>query len=113
MKIDPNLPLQLHQELVLCEDGSIFLFDGASTSQAALGDEESHFKKFCRSLDPNTCFISALIPNDADRDVFFRAREVAGEVGIHMQATVDTPESHRRLWENYKRAKHYSQTIEH
>jgi hypothetical protein len=73
-----------------------------------LGDEASAFRKFCRTLDPNKCFIVALIPDDADHDTFFRAREVANEVGLHMQAPVDTPERHRRLWESYRQMKQFS-----
>lgn len=108
MRIDPNQPVDYHQECVCCEGGKILLFDGTSTEISELGLTESAFGEFCRSLDPNKCFIVAFIPNDADREVFFRAREVARDVGIHMQATIDTAERHRALWENYKTMKQYS-----
>jgi hypothetical protein len=105
MKIDPNQPINYRQESVLCENGQVFLYDGSSTPLAELGHDESAFRKFCQSLDPNKCFIAALIPNDADRDVFFRAREVARSESLHLQATIDTPKRHRQMWENYKLVK--------
>lgn len=105
MKIDPNQPVEFRQECVLCEDGQVVLFDDSRTPEAELDREESAFQKFCRSLDPNKCFISAFIPNDSDKGVFFKAREVALSVGLHMQATVDTPERHRTLWDRYQTMK--------
>jgi hypothetical protein len=109
MKIEPNHTVDFRQECVLCEEGKVFLFDDSNTGIADLGAEDSSFRKFCQSLDPNRCFILALIPNDDDKEVFFKARRVADEVGLYVQATVDTPESHRALWESYKHMKKYPQ----
>ncbi|HET6978681.1 MAG TPA: hypothetical protein VFI24_20285 [Pyrinomonadaceae bacterium] len=109
MKIEPNHTVDFRQECVLCEEGKVFLFDNSNTGIADLSAEDSSFRKFCQSLDPNRCFILALIPNDNDKEVFFEARQVADEVGLHIQATVDTPERHRALWENYKNMKQYPQ----
>src|SRR2546423_1070286 len=108
MKVDPNQPVDFRQEAVLCERGGVVLHDGTSTPASEVEDEESAFKRFCRSLDPNKCFIVAFIPDDADRHVFFAAREAARGLGLHMQATVDTPERLRALWETYKTMKQYS-----
>ncbi len=105
MKIDPNLAVDMHTEYVLCERGQVSLHDGSATARAELGQETSAFTKFCRSLDPNKCFIVALIPEETDKQVFFRAREVASELGIHMQAPVDTPERLRSQWEAYRQMK--------
>ena len=102
MKIDPNLPIGLAQELVLCEDGRVVLHDGSSTALAQLADEAASFLRFCRALDPNRNFLVALIPDDRDRPVYFRAREVAREAGLHMQAPVDTPERHHAMWKTYR-----------
>ena len=108
MKVDPNQPVDFRQEAVLCERGGVVLHDGASTPASEVEEEESAFKRFCRSLDPNKCFIVAFIPDDADRHVFFAARESARSMGLHMQATVDTPERLRALWETYKTMKQYA-----
>lgn len=108
MKIDPNQPVDFRQEAVLCERGDVVLHDGARTPAAQAGEEAGAFKRFCRTLDPNKCFVVAFIPDDADRHVFFAAREAANEVGLHMQATVDTPERLRALWENYRTMKQYA-----
>lgn len=112
MQVDPNQPLNYRQECILCEDGKVILHDGSSTSLAELEHETSAFKQFCHSLDPNKCFIVAFIPNDADKNVFFRAREVAGEIGLHMQAPVDFPEKHRSQWEMYTKMKRYADVDE-
>lgn len=112
MKVDPNQPIEFTAECVLCEGGQVMLYDGSGAPLEQLGQEGNAFKKFCQSLDPNKCFIMGIIPDDADRDVFFRAREVASEIGLHMQALVDTPENHRSRWESYKKMKHYSDTRE-
>ena len=112
MKVDPNQPVDFRQECVLCEHDRVSLHDGSTTPRAELGNEESPFLIFCRSLDPNKCYIAAFIPDSADTEVFFRAREVAAGAGIHMQATVDTPERHRLMWERYKQMKQYPEAAE-
>ncbi|NUN98721.1 MAG: hypothetical protein HUU16_21405 [Candidatus Omnitrophica bacterium] len=43
----------------------------------------------------------ALIPDDKDHPVYFKARDVARGIGVHMQAPVETPEAKKRLWETY------------
>ncbi len=105
MKIDPNLPVDMHSELILCEGGKIVLHDGTAAAQAELDREGGPFLRFCGALDPNRCFLVALILDDADKTVFFKAREVAGEKGIHVQAPVDTPARLRAQWDAYLRLK--------
>ncbi len=112
MKIEPNGYIGQHAEYVLCEVGQVVLHDGARVPIAELGSGENAFTQLCRSIDPNKCFIVAIIPNDADRDVFFKAREVASGAGIHMQATVDTPERLRGTWESYRESKRLRSALE-
>jgi hypothetical protein len=107
MKVDPNQPIEFQMECVLCEGGKVILADDSCTPLPQLINEHSAFKKFCQSLDPNKCFIAAIIPDDTDNDVFFKAREVANEIGLHMQALVDTPENHRKQWRYYKESKRF------
>ncbi len=107
MKIEPNGYIGQQAEYVLCEVGQVVLHDGARVPMADLGIGENAFTQLCRSIDPNKCFIVAIIPNDSDRDVFFKAREAASGAGVHMQATVDTPERLRGTWENYKESKRH------
>ncbi|BCG62929.1 MAG: hypothetical protein methR_P0608 [Methyloprofundus sp.] len=101
MNIDPNISIEHQSAYVLCEQGKVLLHNGSSISQLTLQDENSAFIHFCRSLNPNKCFISALIPDDADKNVFFKARDVAHAEGIHMQANVDRPEQLRKVWGDY------------
>jgi hypothetical protein len=105
MKIDPNSAVEMRTEYVLCEGGRVLLHDGSSTARDELGTAGNGFDAFCRSLDPNKCFIVALIPDDGDRAVYFRAREIASGIGIHMQAPVETPLRLRSQWDNYCRMK--------
>ncbi len=105
MKIDPNQTIESHPEYVLCEKGCVVLASEQTTQHAALAQPGSAFTTFCESLDPNRCFIIALIPDDADRDVFFTAREIAQDIGVHMQAIVEKPEIQRRRWAAYLQAK--------
>ena len=107
MKVDPNQPVDYQAECLLFDMGEVVLHDDSRTPRALLEDEESAFQQYCRSLDPNKCFLMAIIPHDADRDVFFEAREVAARLGLHMQAMVDTPESHRSRWQVYKKSKEF------
>lgn len=107
MKIDPNTDIERGHEMVLCEGGSIRLFSGERTSVADLGSSKSAFQAFCRSLDPNKSFIVALVPEDADRPVFFKARDVSRTFGIHMQAPIDTAESARATWADYVQSKQH------
>jgi hypothetical protein len=112
MKVDPNQPIEFQAEWVLCEGGKVILADDSNTPLPQLIDEHSAFKKFCQSLDPNKFFITAIITDDANNNVFFKAREVANEIGLHMQALVDTPENHRRQWKYYKESKRYAKIEE-
>lgn len=106
MKIDPNRPVNLIQVCVLCADGQVVLHDGKTSPPDELDREGSAFRELLRKLDPNRHYITAFILDDADRDVFFRAREVARQSGgRHMQATVETPDRQRSLWESYKTMK--------
>ena len=105
MKVDPNQPIEFSAECILCEAGYVELYDGARTPLAQLGDESSVFYSFCQSLDPNKCMLTAVIPDDSGKAVFFKAREIANQIGLYMQALVDTPERHRTRWESYKKVK--------
>lgn len=105
MKIDPNSDIERDSVLVLCEEGAVLLHTGRKTTMDKLDQASSAFQVFCRGLDPNKCFIVALIPEDSDREVFFKAREVCRSVGVHIQAPVDTAESHRALWADYVESK--------
>jgi hypothetical protein len=105
MKIDPNQPILLIRECVLCQDGRVLLHDGRSTPEADLDHEGNAFRDFCGSVDPNRAFIAAFIPEDTDREVFFRARNVALQMGRHMQSTVETPEQQIKHWAHYVAAK--------
>jgi hypothetical protein len=112
MKIDPNLPVQLVQECVLCESGRIVLHDGGSTMETDLGRDDSAFHSFCATVDPNRAYITAFIPYDGDRALFFRAREVARRLGRHMQATVETAERQSSLWRSYVAMKWTAKTAD-
>jgi hypothetical protein len=105
MKVDPNRDVGMTQEYILCEGGRVVLHDGSSTERSQLSAEDSAFQKFCSTLDPNRCFIVALIPDDADRSVFYRARELAAQRHIHMQSPVDTKEHLMGLWRRYRQMK--------
>jgi hypothetical protein len=104
MLIDPNHPIGQQVEYVLIEPDRIELPNGTHVDVTGLDDDKSQFHQFCRSLDPNRCFIQALIPDDTAKSVFFKARDCAAVLGIHMQALVDTPERHRQTWQNYRLA---------
>ena len=101
MKVEPNLAVGMHEEYVLCEAHSICTYDGKHTSAAAISDPGSALMQFFNSLDPNKAFVVALIPDDANRELFFTARDVAQSCGLHMQATVERPEQYVNIWQNY------------
>lgn len=105
MKIDPNRAVGMEQECVLCESGFVVLHDGARSSLEELERNDSAFRRFCGTIDPNRCYLLALIPDDRDREVFFRARDVARRMGIHMQATVEKPEELAARWQQYRELK--------
>lgn len=105
MKIDPNQAVNFRAEMILCEGGQVALPGGETTRESELADPASAFHRWCAQLDPNQCFIQALIPADADRSVFFRARDVAEQIGVHMQAPVDTAQRLRTIWREYVRMK--------
>ncbi|MFH1861797.1 MAG: hypothetical protein ABH878_03195 [bacterium] len=105
MKVDPNEPINKKVEHVLCRQGSVHTYDGSSTPAAQLNSESNAFKAFCQSLDPNTCFIIAIVPDHADDELFFKARDVARQIPIHMQAGIERPEDAMTIWEHYKRRK--------
>lgn len=105
MKIDPNRDIELSHELVLCQSGAVVLHTGERTALGDLERADSPFQRFCRGIDPNRCFIVALVPEDSDRAVFFRARDLAQAMGVHMQAPIDTPENARQSWAQYVESK--------
>jgi hypothetical protein len=100
VKVDPNQAVDLQQEFILCAEGCVACHDGSRTPLADL-DGANAFRDFCSSLDPNKCYIVALLTSEADREVYFRARDVARRLGVHMQAPVETPERVREMWEAY------------
>ncbi len=105
MKIDPNQPIELTVEHILCEGGRVLMHDGSSTPASELDSAGSALQAFCRTIDPNRCFIEAYVPADSDRDVFFRARDAARGIGVHMQAPVERAEVQRERWKSYCRLK--------
>lgn len=107
MKIDPNSDVDRSHEMVLCERGHVRLHTGEQTPASELGRESSAFQRFCRALDPNRTWILALVPDDADRPVFFRAREACRPIGIHIQAPVETAEAMRTTWNEYLSSKRF------
>lgn len=106
MKIDPNEIIGREVEYVLCQSGQILLYDDSATTARDLVKEGNAFKSFCQSLDPNRCFIIALVLDHVDDELFFAAREVAREVGIHMQSSIEKRDIALSQWEWYKRSKH-------
>lgn len=110
MKVDPNQAVNLHHEVVLCEGEGVTVPGGEHTAHDALSDPDSPFGRFCRTLDPNRCYLVALVPDDADRVAYFRAREAARAAGIHMQAPVETPETLRSIWEAYLQSRRAAAT---
>lgn len=101
MKIDPNQAVNLRAIHVLCRGGAIHLPDGRSVPASALAAENA-FAELCRSLDPNTSYIAAFLPDHGDADTFYRARDVAGANKVHMQATVERAEFQLERWNHYK-----------
>jgi hypothetical protein len=105
MKVDPNQPVDVAHVSVLCHLGALVLFDDSRTPLAELDKPESPFQRFLQTLDPNRHFIQAYVPDDADRATFFRARDVAKASGIHMQASLDSPEALWQMWIRYQKMK--------
>jgi hypothetical protein len=103
MIVEPNSPIDYVQECVLCEEGAVLTADGRITPLDDIDRDGTGFKDLCKSMDPNKGFIMAFVPKDTDRPVFFRAREVARSIGIHMQGTLEQPDTQRLQWETYKR----------
>jgi hypothetical protein len=109
MKVDPNKSVNTSYELVLCERGAIRCFDGSVTVMEDLDTPHLAFRELIKSLDPNKTFILALLPEEADRPVYFAARDVSQSCGVGMQAEVETPERCHALWESYCRTKQREQ----
>ena len=102
MKVDPNTSIQMEQEHVLCRIDGVELFTGEIVPVEDLDNPAGLFKKFCDSLDPNICFISAFVPDRAADEVFYKATEIAMKNGIHMQSNIIKPEVQENRWHNYK-----------
>jgi hypothetical protein len=113
VKVEPNLAVGMIQEYVLLERGAILTFDGGRTTAADVGNPRSAFARFVASLDPNRCFIIALIPDDSDRDLYFAARDVASAAGMHMQAPVERVSQQRQVWDHYLVSKRSASAGEH
>ena len=101
MIVEPNSPIDYVQEYILCEEGAVQTVDGRITPLDDIDRDGSGFKELCKGMDPNKGFIIALVPKDEDRPVFFRAREVARDIGLHMQGTLERPDTQRVQWETY------------
>lgn len=116
MRVDPNVSL-MKTEYILCNGGRIELYDGSISHSNELAETSSSFRKFCESLDPNECFIVALVPSlqdkndpnyDIDRELFMAAREAAKSIGIYMQSnSIDSVNAVWGTWENYKKMKQF------
>jgi hypothetical protein len=106
MRVEPySVPMLV--EFIWCENGRVELYDGSSTPTESLPSKDSSFMRFCKGLDPNRYYISALVPQEgphaeANRDLFFRARDAARSVHIHMQAQIEPREALQRFWEHHK-----------
>lgn len=86
----------------MCRDGSVEMDDGVKVSLAELNSSGNAFERFCKTLDPNTCYIGAYLPFRADEEVFYRARDLASSLGVHMQATVEKADTQIRYWDHYR-----------
>lgn len=103
MKVDPNTAIGMQSVHVMCRNGSIELPDGTAVPLADLSDEGGVFAQFCKTLDPNACYIGAFLPSRADEDLYYRAREVAFAANkVHMQATVERADIQIQYWNKYK-----------
>ncbi|HOQ05110.1 MAG TPA: hypothetical protein PKY88_07860 [Anaerohalosphaeraceae bacterium] len=104
MKIEPNLAIEMRQEVVLCEGTQVILLDGTKIPKEQLGGIRCGFVRFLKTLDPNKSFILGLvdIENAQAKVVFFTARQIARQNGIHMQGDVSPYSEQLALWEQYK-----------
>jgi hypothetical protein len=104
MKVEPNIAVGMRQEVILCEPGQVVLHNGTTIAQSKLGDAGGAFIRFLKTLDPNKSFILGLvdIENAAGKAVFYRAKEVARQNGIHMQGDVSPYSEQLALWQHYK-----------
>ncbi len=102
MIVDPNRAVGMEAKLILCRAGQVELRDGTRIDAADVGADAGPFAEYLRSVDPNTQFLIALIPDRSDEPVYFRARDVSRQMGVHMQAPVETPEALERQWEDYR-----------
>lgn len=112
MKVDPFSPPMQKCEYVLCENGAVILHDESSTTQGDLLLDDTPFAEFCKSLDPNSTFLTALVPRDEDRPVFFAARDAVGRFNLHMQSTLEKEEQVRRMWDSYRESKRFESAEE-
>jgi hypothetical protein len=103
VKVDPNTAIGMQSVHVMCRNGVVELPDGTHVPLADLPAEGGAFAQFCKTLDPNTCYIGAYLPYRADEDLFYRAREVAFSANkLHMQATVEKADIQIQYWNQYK-----------
>lgn len=105
MKIDPNIAIDMKQIHVLCTVEGVELDTGELVAVNALQASGGPFEKFCQQLDPNTEYIAAFVPDRNADEIYFRARETAWNLGIHMQATIERPENQLERWKIYKKLK--------
>ena len=99
MWVDPNQSVGMQPVYVMCRNDSVELIDGTTVSSGQLSGASNPFEEWCRSLEPNTHWISAYLPYDRDKAVFFAARAVAQNCNVHMQATIELPDVQLRQWE--------------
>ena len=102
MKIDPNTAVNNRQISVMVYQGKVELPTGVFVSEAELSSPGNNFESFCKSHDPNTCFILAYLPDRHDENLFFKARDVASKAGLHMQGTIERADIQHMRWDNYK-----------
>jgi hypothetical protein len=107
MKIEPHIPVDLRQESFFCDGDNVLTYDGASTPESELENSRSPFMKFLKGLDPNKTFIVGYldIENSRAKSLYYKARKVALNSGIHMQSDVLPFEEQLQRWQTYKKMK--------
>lgn len=105
MFVDPNRDVNTKVEHIWIEAGTIKLPGGETVSQNELSGGETAFHSFCRSLDPNLCFISAFVISNDDESFFYEVRDASFDCGVHCQAGREKPEVMKEQWEQYLFAK--------
>lgn len=103
MKIDPNISINMNAVHIMCQTGGVELHDGTLVPPEQLASPGGPFEAFCKTLDPNTGYIAAFVPDHSAEDVFFQARDAARRFGIHAQATIEKADMQLDRWRAYKK----------